>query len=154
MFLSEPVKSLAHSNPTASAIFLSLSQRERPRRIVNITLLKQHLKQQKVNVSDRDFYLTFKALQKLEIGDLIFGRKGNPDVFVWYYDLRDVANIGIGMDVSQPKVMRVEDKEEPTPHVDAEKAVAEQNQTSIKVIAADNNCITISIPLEILKNLK
>lgn len=152
MFSTEPVKSLAHSNATASAIFLALSQRERPRRIVNITLLKSNLKAQKVDVSDKDFYMTFKTLEKLGIGDLIFGRKGNPDVFVWYFDLRDVANIGIGALSISPKGARL--TETPVLTGGVHKDVIEENKTSIKVISSDSNCITISIPLEILKNLK
>lgn len=90
------IKNLAHSNEPASAIFLALSQRERARKALNLEILRHTMTSSGVAVKQKDFYGVFKALEALGAGDLLFGRNGNPNLFVWKYDLKDIAKIGLG----------------------------------------------------------
>lgn len=94
MFTFESLKSLAHSSSTAECIFLALSQRERPRTVLNLTLLKKTIGHK--NIKTEAFMEVFKKLESMGIGELTYGRGGNPVWFTWTYDLRDIANIGIG----------------------------------------------------------
>lgn len=135
MFNTEAIKNLAHSNQTASAVFLFLSQRERSRRILNVTLLKRHLREQKVDISDKEFFLVFKTLEDMEIGNLVYGRKGNADVFVWYYNLKDVSAAALGSNEAPIKAAR------------NEKAPIKKEIKSVK----GSDSITITIPLDLLK---
>lgn len=103
MFNTESVKELAHSNPTAGAIFLAFSQRERGRHVINLDLVYARLEAEGVRLVHADYFATFKRLEELQIGQLIYGRKGNPNCFVWFWDLKDVAKIGLGSKGVEPK---------------------------------------------------
>lgn len=158
MFKTEVIKDIAHSTHTASAVFLSLSQRRRPRRILNLNLLMDHLKEQGVTIQKTDFYSTFKSLQKEGVGNLIYGRKGNPDVFVWFYNFLDLAEIGLGDVNKNPSTVKKIGKQhlklvkdEKIELVDsAEKAAIE---TKVQALSVKDGYITIQIPLQALKTL-
>lgn len=105
MFNTESVKELAHSNTTASAIFLAFSQRERGRHVINLDLIYTRLEAEGVRMSHTDYFGTFKRLEELDIGKLVYGRKGNANRFIWSYDLKDVAKIGLGNKDIDPKAI-------------------------------------------------
>lgn len=103
MFNTESVKELAHSNPTSSAVFLAFSQRERGRNVINLDLIYSQLEAEGVKLDHSDYFGTFKRLEELEIGKLVYGRKGNANCFIWSYNLKDVAKIGLGSKGVEPK---------------------------------------------------
>lgn len=105
MFNTESVKELAHSNATAGAIFLAFSQRERGRHVINLDLVYARLEAEGVRLVHTDYFATFKRLEELQIGQLVYGRKGNPNCFIWHYDLKDVAKIGLGNKGIEPKAV-------------------------------------------------
>lgn len=140
MFNTDTIKELADSSLTAKAIFKGLSGRERTRKILNLTLFKRHLRSSgKTPVSDKDFFITFKKLEGMGVGDLIYGRKGNPDVFVWYYNLRDIGSIGLGYEEI------VEANEQ------AAESVTPGESGVIKVVSQDDKRMLLSIPMDLIK---
>lgn len=103
MITTDTIKELAHSTTTASAVFLALAQRERSRHLINIDLLRSRLQAQGVKIQTTDFIAVFKKLDQLGAGKLVFGRRGNPSCFMWRYDLKDVAKMGLGVEDIRPK---------------------------------------------------
>lgn len=142
MLNAEQIQMLAHSNDTASAIFLLMHERRRGRTILNLTLFKRQLKIKGVKISEKDFYTTFKTLQHMAAGDLIYGRNGSPDVFRWQNKgaLKMVSDLGINIKATS-KV------ELPSPRP------IEKNST-VTVLERTGDHITVSIPLELLIGLK
>lgn len=176
MFSSENVKSVAHSNPTASAVFLELSQRERGRHIINLDLLETKLIAQGVKIDSGEFLTTFKQLEETGAGRLVYGRRGNPNCFIWNYDLKDVARIGLGSQNVQPRVVAIKPsrstgkRKPPTSSVSisaiagVQKAVQSKKDTELVLPpvsgkktsprGAKRRYIHISIPIDMIKGLK
>lgn len=139
MFNKEAVQSLAHSNPTASAVFLALSQRERNRRIVNIDLMKSHLEASGVAIDPKAYFDVFKRLDELQVGSLVYGRKGNPNTFEWAYALTSVTEVALG-----GKDIEI-------------KALAEKSKPAAREIkrrGTRQKYVTFRIPLSMIKGLK
>lgn len=114
MMNTDAIKSVAHSNETASAIFLLLSQKKRGRKILNLDLIKSKLLGMGVVFDQKEFDSTFAKLQDLEIGTIIHGRGGSPSFFVLNYDLRKVVETGLGGDKPKKTIIR-RSKSVPTP---------------------------------------
>jgi hypothetical protein len=87
------IQKLAESSETAKNVLYRLAVRERHTHSVELPRFKNELIQLKLKVVDEDFNYTFKRLDELKVGALIFGRKGNSDRFEFHYSMRDVGNL-------------------------------------------------------------
>jgi len=92
---SEKLKALTNTSHTAVVTMLMLALRERARGYSNITLAKQQLVSMGEKVVDEDFQKFWKDLQDLGIGTIVYGRRGGPDKFQWYYSLKSIAKVAI-----------------------------------------------------------
>lgn len=91
MFDQFELKNVAGLNHTSKVIFDTLSKRLRFRRQTNLTNFHNHLINTGEKIIEDEFLDTFKGLQILGVGSLIFGRNGKPNRFKWNYNLKDVA---------------------------------------------------------------
>lgn len=154
MLDNQSIKSLAHSNATASTIFLIMSQRERARHVLNLDLLLSNAIAQSKDVSKEVFYETFKQLHNLKVGYIIYGRKGNNHKFVWTYDMKDVAKIGLGiLDIVPRKSMPKKKVGQRVLKVSPTRNVTLKTPT-IQGKIDRNGFINISIPLNLLEIFK
>lgn len=103
--ISNEIKTIAESSDTSKAIFEVLKDRKRFRRYTNLSQFNQVLLNKGYKVVEDEYFDTFKALEKAGAGSLIIGRKGNPNRFIWDYNLKDVAKAASGEEV-KPQVIK------------------------------------------------
>jgi len=87
------IKFLSAANPTAEAIFMALSLRERKQSETNLATFRRYLVGQGFKINETDFMNTFKTMESLGTGSVIYGRKGNSSRFKWNFSLKDVATL-------------------------------------------------------------
>lgn len=87
------IQKLAESSETAKNVLYRLAVRERHTHSIELPRFKNELLQLKLKIVDADFNYTFKRLDELKVGALIFGRKGKSDRFEFHYTMRDVGNL-------------------------------------------------------------
>lgn len=140
----EEVKKVAHLNPTAEGMFLDWNERRRFRKYTNVELHFKTLDKKGVKYDKKEYFDTLKKLSELGVGTLRYGRKGNPDVFIWNYSLKDIAKIGI------------ENKDiEPIKLEEERKVRKRMFSKSIDIKNVDNGAyIEIKIPREFLSQFK
>lgn len=85
------VKSIANSSEAAKAIFDELGSRKRYRKYTNLDQFKHLLMSKGLKVVDTEYWKTLKDMEKAGLGTIIIGRRGNPDRFIWNYNLKSVA---------------------------------------------------------------
>jgi hypothetical protein len=152
MLNSENIKELAHSNPTAGAVFLAFSQRERGRQVINLDLIYARLESQGVKLNHTDYFATFKRLEELEIGNLVYGRKGNPNRFVWFFDLKDIAKIGLGSSGIEPKT--VTNKPKTVKMVESKEVVGTKNAEKPAKESTKMRYVDVRIPIKMFRMIK
>lgn len=84
---------LAKKNSAAVAVFKEMAERKRFRREYSLKLLYKELGDK---IDEGEFFQVFKDLEKAGLGSIVQGRAGNPDRFVWAYNLLDVARCAKG----------------------------------------------------------
>lgn len=141
MFNQEEIKSIANQSPTSKIVFNNLSKRLRFRRGTNLSKFHVQLINAGEKIVEDEYMDTFKKLQTLGVGSLIFGRGGKPNRFKWNYNLKDVAKAAF----SAQKVEMVELQRKPGRPV----KVVEKRAISPKV---DTKPSKVSITLEISSN--
>lgn len=104
--ISNEIKTIAESSDTSKAIFDVLKDRKRFRRYTNLSQFNQVLLNKGYKVVEDEYFDTFKALEKAGAGSLIIGRKGNPNRFIWDYNLKDVAKAASGEEVKAQVIKR------------------------------------------------
>lgn len=80
------------SDPTAKLVFDILAERNRHRQRTDIKNLFRMAQKIENKLDYPSFLEVFKKLQANDVGSLIIGRRGNPDRFVWNYNLKAFAN--------------------------------------------------------------
>lgn len=95
MFNQEEVRAVAKQSSTSQTIFNSLAQRKRFRRETNLKKFQETLLNEGLGIKEEDYFETFKALEKMGIGSLVIGRKGNANRFIWNYSLKEVAKSAV-----------------------------------------------------------
>lgn len=88
----EALKQVVNESEASKAIFRALSKRLRFRRHTNIQFFQYQLQ----TVSKEEILSTFKRLQTLGLGLVVYGRGKNPDKFLWYYNLKDISQLAQG----------------------------------------------------------
>jgi len=86
---------VAHKTDSAVVTMTALAMRERFRRFSNIEKMKYNLLNRGEKIVDDDYRQVWKDLEEAGIGSIIYGRNGNPDKFMWYYDLKKVASAAL-----------------------------------------------------------
>lgn len=89
------LKQVGTSSHTAGAVLLSLAIRDRLRHSVNLAKIKDDLVRSGEKIVDSEYKQTWKDLQDLGMGSLVYGRGGNPDRFDFHRDLRAVGKAAV-----------------------------------------------------------
>lgn len=82
---------LSHANTTSYSITKRLADRQRLRKITDISRLKNDLIKAGERIVDTEYTAYWKELQSQGIGNVIYGRNGKPNRFEWHYSLKNVA---------------------------------------------------------------
>jgi hypothetical protein len=85
------LKTIANESPTSQAVFDHLASRQRFRVRTNLVKLKYDLIHNGKKVVDNEYLGTFKKLHELGVGNLIVGRRGKPNRFIWNFNLKDIG---------------------------------------------------------------
>lgn len=88
----EALKQVVNQSEATKAIFKALGKRVRFRRHTNIQFFQYQLQ----TVSKEEIITTFKRLQELGLGVVVYGRGKNPDKFIWNYNLKDIYKVAQG----------------------------------------------------------
>jgi hypothetical protein len=86
----EKLKELA-KNETAEYLFIALALKERVHSETDLVRFRRALVAQGVKVEQEAFMDTFRKLEKLGAGSIIYGRNGKNTRFKWNYSLKKVA---------------------------------------------------------------
>ncbi len=68
-----------------------LSERQRHRQRTDLKNLYRQSKKSDPNIDEDKFMDVFRSLAAAGAGSLIVGRRGNPNRFIWKYNLKDIA---------------------------------------------------------------
>jgi hypothetical protein len=90
------IKEAAHKNQTAEAVFTALALRDRMRHTTDLNRFKTQLVKESGNIVEQDYLATFKELEKLGMGSIVYGRKKKPSKFKWHYNLKDIGHAAMG----------------------------------------------------------
>lgn len=85
------IKSIAEETNTSKEVFSHLKERIRFRRETNLHKLHNILMHSGAKIVEEEYINLFKRLQDEGAGALIIGRRGKPDRFKWYYNLKKIA---------------------------------------------------------------
>lgn len=89
----EKLKAISTENQSSKSVFKYLFDRRRGRQDTNIKRVQRILKESGADVNASDISEVFKKLQDLGIGKIVFGRRGNPNRFLWTANLRSIKDI-------------------------------------------------------------
>lgn len=79
------------NNPVAKLVFDVLSERQRHRQRTDLNNLYRGMLKIDSGLDHDKFMDVFRSLDQNGAGKLVRGRRGNPDRFIWKYDLRALA---------------------------------------------------------------
>jgi hypothetical protein len=86
---------LSKSNETATALFTEFANRKRFRWETDLRLQAAKLANKGYKVVDTDYLETWKQLETMGLGSIVYGRNGNSDRFKWRYSLKEVGKAAI-----------------------------------------------------------
>lgn len=89
----DKLKNVAGETSSAKSVFKYLLDRRRGRQDTNIKRVQRLLKESGAAVSNDDVSDVFRKLQDLGIGKIVFGRRGNPNRFIWNANLRSIKEV-------------------------------------------------------------
>lgn len=143
------VSDLRSASPTAHNVLDDMSERERFRRYTNLDLYRQQLIRKGVKVVTQEYFDTFKKLEEIGAGKIVYGRKGNPHRFEWHFSLKDIAKGAKGQLEGSPKELYSKPKAKrgrPRKNIAPEVVKG-------PVVQSKGDTISISIPKDFLKAL-
>lgn len=85
------LKHIADRNDTAQLVMFSLADRKRFRSVTDIGHLKNLLIRSGEKIVNEDYMKTFKELEALGVGSIIYGRNGKSNRFEWNYSLKAIG---------------------------------------------------------------
>lgn len=77
------VRALSTNTAAGKAVFEILGERERSTKELDLRRLYRSLEKNNIKLSKEEFYDVFKELERLQIGEIILGRKKRPMRFHW-----------------------------------------------------------------------
>lgn len=86
---------IATATPTAQIVTQKLADRQRLRHVTDISRIRNDLVKDGERIVDAEYMAYWKQLQTQKIGNIIYGRKGKPNRFEWYYSLKSVAQAAL-----------------------------------------------------------
>jgi hypothetical protein len=89
------LKAIGHASHTAEVTITALALRERLRHFSDITRTRMQLVRNGERIVEEDYMKFWKSLEDAGVGVIVYGRKGKPDRFHWYYSLKKVAKAAI-----------------------------------------------------------
>lgn len=144
MLNQEQIMSLAKSTKTAENIVSALKDRKRFRKETNLSKFHQILMNNGASIVENEYMDFWKGLEKLNLGSLIIGRKGKPNRFKWFYNLKGFAKVASGETAEiQPLGKKTVSLTEKRPVGRPRKVVSEPAGNTIR--------ITLDIPAHMLK---
>ncbi len=123
------LKQIADENETSQLIMFSLADRNRFRSITDISHMKNILIQKGEKIVLEDYMKTWKELDAMGVGAIIYGRNGKPNRFKWNYNLKAVGQSAMsGKDIEVKaikftKTQLKETREKPAKLPEAKKLV-------------------------------
>lgn len=93
------LKELPKTNPMAFLIFKGLSERRRNRWETDINRNSMTLLNKGFKIDQNKFIQTWKDLETLGAGVIVWGRNGNPNRFRWHYSLKDIGSAALNPEV-------------------------------------------------------
>lgn len=121
---------IAHKSDSAVVTMTALAMRERFRRYSNIEKMKYLLLNQGEKIVDTDYRQVWKDLEDAGIGSIIYGRGGRPDRFMWYYDLKQVANAALQNKNEESEKLPEEKRRRGRPSKQEKQREEEKSETS------------------------
>lgn len=79
-------------NQTETLVFKNLQSRERNNQQTDLTNMYRAIYKTNPDIDQIEFLNVFKKLQEHHAGVLVIGRGGNPNRFIWKYNLKEVAD--------------------------------------------------------------
>lgn len=102
---SQKLRTISHASHTAEVTITALAVRERLRHFSDITRTRNTLIRKGEKIVDADYVAFWKGLQDAGVGVIVYGRKGKPDRFEWYYSMKKVAEAALeGKDITAERV--------------------------------------------------
>ena len=91
-------------------VFNVLSERNRHRSRTDLKNLYRSIKKMEPDIDEEQFMAVFKGLAAAGAGSLIIGRRGNPNRFIWKYNLKAIADAAITSGVKPSTFEKLADK--------------------------------------------
>lgn len=146
MQLNEEIKKVANQSREAKAIFSIFANRERGRADTDIKRMTYMLRRS-MPVDNTQVARVFKSLEALGLGKIVYGRHGNPNRFVWDYNLTSVGKIGTG---TAERLTSLTYRAQPLPKVQdevvAENKLSLQSSTTKLIIKDGKVTIEATLP--------
>lgn len=99
------LKSIADRNDTSQLVLFALADRKRFRTVTDIGHMKNLLIRSGEKIVHEDYMKTWKELESLGIGSIVYGRHGQSNRFKWNYSLSAVGKAAIsGHDLEAKKL--------------------------------------------------
>ncbi len=89
----EKLKAISTENQSSKSVFKYLFERRRGRQDTNIKRVQRLLKESGEPVNSNEISDVFRKLQELGIGKIVFGRRGNPNRFMWTANLLSIKEL-------------------------------------------------------------
>lgn len=86
---------ISQKSHSAEVTLLSLAMRDRARSFSDINRTKAKLVKDGEKIVNEDYMQFWKDLQTAGVGSIVYGRKGNPNKFVWHFSLKSVAQVAL-----------------------------------------------------------
>jgi uncharacterized protein YfkK (UPF0435 family) len=108
------LQTTAKNKEFAKDVFSILASRERFRSRSDIDAIFRELETLKGTQLDYFKYLdVWKDIEKMGLGTMVYGRKGNPNRFVWNANLKHVGRLALGMSARPEAPVKETPKPEP-----------------------------------------
>jgi hypothetical protein len=148
------LKKVAHASHTAEVTITALAIRERVRNFSDIVRTKNQLIRNGERIVEEDYMAFWKGLQDAGVGKIVYGRKGKPDRFEWYYSMKKVAKAALeGTNESVEKITSI--KSVPAQRVikKVEKEVTRSHSSRFVYIPLRKDfCLELSVPADLTKD--
>ena len=124
-------------------VFEVLSERQRHRQRTDLKNLYRAVKRNEPSLDEDAFMDVFKGLDKAGAGSLIIGRRGNPNRFIWKYNLKAIAEAAQAGGIKASSFQELGNKPVETKPIVKR---AKRRAKAVKMKAQDRVAVTIQKP--------
>lgn len=141
-------------NQLETTVFKMLADRQRINNKTDITQYTRYIRAQLPNTTPEDVLAFFKNLEAQGKGVVIIGRRGNPDRFIWNYNLREVAQNALGNKTeASPAKQAVKVKRKVVAKRKAGRPAGSKNRT-VKIIEPKDLSPTLNFSIQLSTNTR